>query len=374
MAVLLLYRYAPAQEVSREELQRQIALTGRLLQETSSETDKAFSELGLINRQVSLREQVLTSLESEITSLDAQIAGTDELICAMGEDIAQLKINYARTARITYQTLGTDQAWLSILGAGTLLEAFYRAQYFRQFSLYRQRQIQLIRQTQAYLTRKSEDLRTAMQEKSRLVSERQTEFQRIDAGRKTQKELYNALRSKVNAYRMVLEEQKTQLKRMIRETESTTVSVPETEASVSAAAGFDRNRGKLPWPVTTAEGLIVGRFGRSEDAYGNPVTNDGIFIRTPEGQEVKAVFGGRVSGVQRIPLSGMMVIIEHGQYRTVYANLDNCRISSGQIVSAGQSLGIVRTDRRSGETLLNFLIYREPDQFLDPEKWLNIPR
>ncbi|RMG75440.1 MAG: hypothetical protein D6722_01055, partial [Bacteroidetes bacterium] len=173
----------------------------------------------------------------------------------------------------------------------------------------------------------------------------------------------------VRGYQQQLSQQETRLRQLIRDTENTILTTAG-EVEHDYAASFPVNRGMLPWPVPPSRGVVVQGFGKTEDAFGNQVNNDGITIRTAQGQAVRAVHSGRVSGVQRLPLSGQVVIVEHGAYRTVYAGLQGATVQTGEYVSAQQQLGQVWTDPRSGESLLQFLILKMPETFLNPHQWL----
>ncbi len=358
---------------SRETLQQQIRLTDRLLQETEDKRDKTLVELSVVNKQVSLRRRLLQSLTGELRELETSISEAETIIGALERDMDTIRLGYAQMARLTYQAMEGDYFWLSLLSAGSLTEAYYRAIYFRQFSQYRRDQMRLISQTKDYLAEKRVRLQADLREKARLVEEKEAELSRLAASQAQQKKIFENLRAKVARYQTQLQQQQRQLKGFIRDTEDAVAEAstePVPELSKDYAREFTRQQGRLPWPVPPQYALIIGGFGLTEDPYGNPVTNDGIYLRTPQGQQVTAVAAGKVTGVRRLPQHGAMVIVEHGDYRTVYADLEDTFVFTGEYVEAGQAIATVRTDPRSSETVLNFLIYKVPDQFLDPQKWL----
>ena len=355
--------------LERSQLNQQIALTQRLLRETMDRSDRSLVELSVINKQIRLRERLLTNLSWEIDRSTAEIDALADQICVMEADVDALKEDYARTANMTYRAFDTENFWLSVLSAGNLSEAYYRGVYFRQFSKFRERQIQHIRQTQTELEVQAAELAQRIQENERLLGSKRREVYKLQATREQQNEVYEGFKSKEKSYRTLIEQKRMELKRLIGSMDSEYGTRVSLDGSTEGLA-FEELRGRLPWPVPFSEGIIVGKFGLTEDPYGNRVENDGVFIRTPQGQVVRAVHSGKVTGVQRIPTSGNVVILEHGSFRTVYANLEYTDLKMGDEVDAQSAIGTVRTDDRSGETLLNFLIYQIPATFIDPETWM----
>ena len=355
--------------LERSQLNQQIALTERLLRETMDRSDRSLVELSVINKQIRLRERLLTNLSWEIARSTAEIEQLSDTICTLEADVATLKEDYARTANMTYRAFDTENFWLSVLSAGNLSEAYYRGVYFRQFGKFRERQIQLIRQTQTTLEAQAAALVVKLGENERLLGIERREVRKLQAIREQQNEVYEGFKSKEKSYRTLIEQKRTELKRLIGSMDAAYGARVSLDGSTAGMA-FEELKGRLPWPVPVSEGIIVGKFGLTEDPYGNRVENDGVFIRTPQGQVVRAVHSGKVTGVQRIPTSGSVVILEHGSFRTVYANLEYTDLKMGDEVDGQSAIGTVRTDDRTGETLFNFLIYQIPATFIDPETWM----
>ncbi|MDX2245219.1 MAG: M23 family metallopeptidase [Bacteroidia bacterium] len=383
IGVILLPGILFAQEISeRQEIMDQLRLTDQLLAETEKNREKTVNELQLLNQQISLREQLIDILNAEIILQTEEIEELNEIICQMEEDAKQIMDTYAKTARLTYKSFDRDNFFLSILTSGSISEAYYRAQYFQQFSRYRQQQIRMIKQTQKFLANKSTDLQESIVENERLLDEKYLEIARLHMAKGKHTNYYAAVRPREKNYRKSVSQQQATVKTQIRKTE-TKGNIQQTSyvaedatgaAELDYAKSFVKNKGALAWPVPAEKGIVIGKFGKTEDPFGNKIQNEGIYIRTPKGQKVITVYTGIVTGVKQLPMNGgVMVIIEHGQYRTVYANLEESFVTEGQKVSASDEIGIVKTDKRSGETILNFLIYKEPDTFMDPERWMIRP-
>ena len=353
----------------KKSLQKQIRLTDKLLHETKGQREKTFTELNILEQQIHLRSELIQTLEEEIRAYEAEIDEMDLILCQMDEDLEAIKANYVETVKKTYKSFDSDHFWLSVLSSGSLSEAYYRMIYFKQYSNHRKQQVKLILQSQEFLKSKSAQLNEIIRQKETLLEEKLIEVELLSGDRNTQSSLFSELKKKEKSYRDKLNKQRNELKAILRKTETTMVSPAKNDQN-DYARTFLRNKGFHSWPVPSSNGLIVGTFGKTKDPYGNTVTNDGVFIRIPQGEKARAVHTGRVTGVQALPIGGKMVILEHGSYRTVYANLASTEVEVGQLVKTGEKIGVVRTDTRTGETTLNFLVYKIPDVFLDPQQWI----
>jgi septal ring factor EnvC (AmiA/AmiB activator) len=133
---------------------------------------------------------------------------------------------------------------------------------------------------------------------------------------------------------------------------------------------FEKNKGKLPWP--TNKGIVTGRFGIQQHPVlkNVKIRNDGIFISTIENETARAIFDGEVSKVFSLPGSNFAVIVRHGNYFTLYHNLDEVYVKEGDKVSTKQRIGRVFTDKEKNETVLQFQVWREMEKS-DPEAWLS---
>lgn len=142
-----------------------------------------------------------------------------------------------------------------------------------------------------------------------------------------------------------------------------------TPAARALSENFEANRGKLPWPV--AAGFILYHFGINTLPFGKNLTldNPGIDIQTNKEATVKAIFSGQVTNVNML-VGQWMVIIQHGQYFTVYAKLSKVSVQKGDKVATNQPIGEVYTDDATGAGDLHFEVYKNGTP-VDPQQWLS---
>ena len=99
------------------------------------------------------------------------------------------------------------------------------------------------------------------------------------------------------------------------------------------------------------------------------VENNGIDIRTTKGSAVRAVHDGVVVATSFVPANNYMVLVSHGTWFTVYANLEAVRVEKDQTVKAGQVLGQVAVNPANETSVLHFELWKGK-QKQDPEQWL----
>jgi len=196
---------------------------------------------------------------------------------------------------------------------------------------------------------------TTLQQKQKDFEKKLREQQKIDAqlSREIQK---------------IIEEEVQKAKRNAKETGKTGYEMTPEQKLVSGQ--FEQNKRRLPWPVE--RGVITDHFGVHEHAVlkNIQVKNNGIDISTARGATARSVFAGEVSRVFMVSGGNTAVIIRHGKYLTVYSNLVNVLVKSGDKVTVKQPIGTIATDTDDdSKTVLKFQIWKENEK-LDPEGWI----
>ena len=131
------------------------------------------------------------------------------------------------------------------------------------------------------------------------------------------------------------------------------------------ASGFAGNRGRLPWPV---KGEITKPFGRQPHPGVPSVTinNGGIDIDGGRGARVQAVFAGKIISIREIPGYRNTIMVRHGNYYTIYSNLEKVLVKVGEEIESRATVGYTS---RGGDPL-HFELWKGRDR-QDPSRWLN---
>ncbi|MBS1499623.1 MAG: peptidoglycan DD-metalloendopeptidase family protein [Bacteroidetes bacterium] len=355
--------------MKRDQLDKQIKTTSALISAGEKEQRATQRQLELLQAQIRQRQELIGTMNSEVFLLDKEIGETEELIEALGSDLARLKEEYARMLQYAYMNRDTYDRLSYLFAARSFTQAFQRSRYLDQLADRRRQQAALITDTQASLERRADDLKNRRTEKVSLLNEQVSEREKLSADRGAHESTLSGLRRQEDKLRGTLREQKSRRERIAIEikraieaevrksakpakggtTSGGAASSGKLELSLTPEArelgsDFEKNKGKLPWPV--AKGTITEGYGEHDHPVlrGVKTYNNGIDITCEKGAPVRAIFRGEVSSVIVIPGAGKAVVISHGAYRTVYSNLRESSVSKGQKVDTKQTVGTVLTN------------------------------
>ena len=362
-------------ENERKSLEKQIQITTQLLTQTQSQSETAFAQMKLLGEQIKLREQLMGKIQAEISVVKADIKETQREIDTLEAEIGRIQYRYGQVSYAMYKTLNRVPPGFYVMSAKTVNDGYNRARYFKEFSRYAKSQMELIKRKKAELELKKLDLDRKRMESQLLANKEKQEQNKLEATRKAHSELYTNLKKneakykeKLKEKRKALENLKAEINRLIEE-ETRKLANVEKDILLPLSNEFKENKGKLPWPLPSSQGLITTKFGVSMDDQGISVNNNGIDITTGKDQAVRAVFQGKVSEVSNIPFYGKVIILQHGSYFTVYTHLQSSEVEKGQMVEKLQRIGVAKTDKSTGETKVHFQIFkdREPQ---NPAEWI----
>ena len=129
------------------------------------------------------------------------------------------------------------------------------------------------------------------------------------------------------------------------------------------------NKGKLPWPVE--KGYVTLRYGKQRHPVVKTATiqSNGIRIMTSSSQKVRSIFTGVVYRIISSKSGAKTILIQHGNFFTVYKNLSKIYVKKGDVISTKQDLGEIITNKNSGQTILSFSLFKD-NKTENPLLWL----
>ena len=381
-----------AQKKNRKELEREreknirkIKETSKILEETKQQKKATLSQLNVLNQEIQEREVVIHTISSEVSMLDREIADQAMIIRALEEDIKGLKEEYSQLIYQGYKHLNGYDKLIHILSADNIGQMLRRNSYFKQYANARTYQLEEIQNVTLALRSYQKQLAVKRAEKRGLLQVQTIESENLSNTKNQHSSVLKQLSSKETQLKNELEESKksvdklqklitdliaSERKKAIEQAKSSSSSTNKaiSEKSIKLSSSFEGNMGQLPWPVQN--GRVANHFGRQAHPVlkGVFVDNLGVDILTIHDEQVKAVFGGKVITVAEVPGMHKVVMIQHGEYFTVYAKLKDVYVYYGQEVTVKQPIGTVHTSK-DGESELQFQIWKNESK-LNPEVWL----
>ena len=317
-----------------------------------------------------MRKELIATITKEIGQLNASMAENESQIASLNKELEELKEEYAEMIYRAYVNRNTYDKLLFIFSSEDFFQALKRTRYINQYSKYRERQADLIRQTTEELKQKQAELESQKEEKIQLLENEREAQKELAQDLEKQQSILQELQSESRSLKKKLNQQEKERNRLNKEIQriieaeiaaakkdnaGTFALTPEAAA---LSANFESNKGQLPWPVE--RGVITSSFGKHNHPVlpGLVIENNGVDITTSKGATARSIFEGTVTSVFTIPGAGKNVIISHGAYRTVYTNLQEVFVTTGEKVSTKQELGILQTDDDEGKTIAHLEIWK----------------
>lgn len=368
-------------EKEKKENLQKIKEAQQILTETSTKKKTSIGQLNAINEQIEARESLIRSISMELDLLKSQIDEISSVINALEEDLVKLKKEYAHMVYAASKISNSYDRLTFIFSAETFNQMVMRIKYLQQYSEARRNQVEQIQKV----------TQTLSNQREAIVGKRMEQKVLLDQQINANKDLL-ALKAKQRLVIRELVEQETELKKEVKERKAaigrldnliadlvkkeikeTSKGKSSTKIELTASAkmlseSFEKNKSKLQWPV--GSGFISQHFGYNPHPVMKNIMipNDGIDIQTNQNATVKAVFDGIVKTVASVPGMNKVVILQHGDYFTLYARLKEVNVKRGQQLSASDVVGSVYTDN-NGVSALQFQIWRNNEK-LNPEPWL----
>lgn len=381
-------------ENKKNEIQDQINYTSELLKTISSDKKESISYLKILNTQINQKEQYVISLNLEVSQLNNKINTVkhdeikiNNIIKEQKKELEKTKTDYSKMIYTAFKHKNPSNEILFIVSSQNFNQAYKRILYLKQFASFRKKQAQKIEKINIELALKKTELISLTQkltkqfaEKQKLLDKQKEELESISQNKQKKNNVIKKLSQSEKKIKKQLQEQKkkmeelnVKIKKIIEEeiakNQNDISAYNTTPETLALSEEFSKNKGKLPWPVE--KGVIVSRYGvQKHPVFNNVQThNNGINIATNPNSRVRAVFDGFVSRIFFIKGEGKAILINHGEYFTVYSGLQEVSVKNGDKIFAKQIIGTALTNEDENKTEIHFEIWKGYEKN-DPSNWL----
>ena len=356
-----------ALEKQRKEALAEVERINGLIAQTQATTKDYLRRLNLLSEQILSRKKVISLLGQEVEAINAQMNEMSQQIHRLEGELKEKQQNYGKSVRSMYRRQASQDKLLFILSAENFAQSLRRLRYLREYAAWQKRQASEIVEKQTEITQKRNALTQTRQEKQQLLAQQEKERKQLQTEENNQQKEVKALNKKKSQLQAQLREkrkQAQQLDRLIQEQIAREIAEANrkkaadkqrkadvkggyamTKAEKALSDNFASNRGRLPYPVAGSY-TIVSRFGEQQHEQLKYVrtNNNGIDIQTTPGTDARAVFKGVVTRIFTVPGFNHSIIVRHGNYLTVYSNLSQVYVKTGDRVDTRQALGRIFSD------------------------------
>lgn len=375
-------------EAQKAQIQKEIAAFRSLLKDEKQKEKSVLSQLAEQKARIRLSEKLISTTAKQKRLLEDDIYLTQLKINKLNRELKVLKEDYAKTIVKSYKSRNDKSRIMFVLSSQNFLQAYKRIQYMKQYASYRKMQGEEIAEKQEKLNIEKARLEKNKKEKEKVLAENKKEKELLEVQKKEQEKLVKEVQKNKKKYVAEIDKKQKkareidkQIKKLIAEaiakankknapkgTKSSSSKFVLTAEGKIVSDNFKANKGKLPWPVE--KGYVQLRYGDQPHPVHRNLTvhNSGVEIATEPGSSARAIFDGEVLQVQVVSANNKAVYIRHGDFVTVYLNLQSVSVKQGDKVTIKQSIGKVHTDS-SGKAVIKFLVLQNTTT-LNPEQWL----
>ena len=419
-------------ERERQANLARIQEAGKVLTQTTQKKEATLGQLNVIKEKLTVKQGQIQHISTQLQGIETNVHQTARQVLTTQQQLANLKVEYAQLMYAASKTSSGFNQLMFLFAAESFNQFVLRLRYVRQYTEERQKQAQRIMGAQQQLSHQLDGLTQQRQRQKSLLTTQLVENRNLLGLKNEQDEVVQQLSQQEQGLRAELTQRQravAQLDELIAQRVREEIARAARAARLAAAAerrraaratagrgrirggragqasadddasanpesdapeetsadrrasrvaltpqtallssSFAGNKGRLPWPV--ARGFVSQHFGR----HAHPVLkhvvveNRGVDIQTATNEPVRSVFAGRVLTVAQVPGMNTIVMIQHGEYFTVYARLRSVSVHEGQQVGARETIGSAATDA-DGTALVQFQVWRNSAN-LNPEGWL----
>lgn len=379
----------------RQQLIAEIDRASKLLSETKADKKAVLDKYYTLHRQISQREDLISTLLKEVELSNQSLERTTGAIKSLQEDMARLEEEYGAMARQAYRDKVNDNTLVFLFSADGFSDGIKRWRYLQQYEEYRKKQAGLILETRASLSEKLINIEIRRAEQTDLLVKTKRQQHILEKELRTKDNLLKGLKadekrisSVINTKRKAHQELSKAIERIIfseiksrvgnnninkaptkKSSSSKKIKPKVTNSFVISSEAFIAQKGKLAWPVK--DGVIIRHFGKQNHPIHKQVqiTNNGIDIRVNNNSGISAIYSGQVAGVQYVPGYQNTLIIQHGNFYSVYSNLETVTVKKGEVIRGGQNIGLAGISSQTDQLELHLEIWKGK-QRLNPAVWL----
>lgn len=406
-------------EQRKAQIQQEIRDNERLLQTVKKKEKSAVNVIIVQGNKIKLKEKLINTTEKQTKLLGNDMYINQMKINKLNRELVLLKEDYSKMILKSYKSRSEQSRAMFILSSNSFLQAYKRAQYMKQYTSYRKMQGDEIKSKSEELIVYNGKLNVQKTAKQKLITENEKERLSLLKAKQEQEKLVKSIKKDKNKIASEIKKKQQesraidrQIDRLIREaiaeanrkaalekamekarneaktgdtkeeiktrakaivSSSSAVSSSRIELTPEAkllSDNFKSNRGRLPWPVE--RGVVTSAYGDHPHPVISSlmVHNSGIDITTDQGSSARAIFSGEVYSVMVLSPVNKAVMIQHGDYFTVYQNLSSVNVSKGDKVTTKQIIGKIRTNGDTGKTVIKFTISQNAT-YNNPASWLS---
>ena len=367
-------------ENQRKDLLNDIKKIEKKLLNTKQEKGFVLANAEDVNFKVKLQENLINNINDQLNLIVSEIDYNENKLRELNSRELSLKNELSKMILKSYKKRSDLNKIMFIFSSTSFAQAYKRIQYFKQYSNFQNKTINKIKSTTKEINITIKVLDSQKIDKQNLIKENKIikkelsdEYVKLNGLifniNKNQKEFVSQIKSKQKLSREIDRKINKLIAEAIAKSKKNQTSISLTAEAQLISKNFNTNKGKLPWPVS--KGYVVLGFGKQPHPIVKTTTiqSNGVRIRTSKDIQARSIFNGVIYSIILSKNNTYTVLIQHGNFFTVYKNLSEIFISKGDKVSTKELIGKIATDVSTQQTILSFSIFKDGTP-QNPSSWI----
>ncbi|NQX86907.1 MAG: peptidoglycan DD-metalloendopeptidase family protein [Flavobacteriaceae bacterium] len=375
-----------ALEEKRQQYKKELKQLNALLFQGKQEQKSVLVNVENLNYKVTVRQNLIGITNQQANLLTKEINANQKQISKHRDKLKLLKEAYAEMLVKSYKNKSEQSKVMFLLSSSNFQQAYKRLQYIKQYAEHQKQQSEAIKAETLELQKLNTSLLAQKKDKQKLINENRLAKTKLETELKAQEDLEAAIKKNLKKHLASIRQTQQEIDKLDKEIEkiiraamlssnkkagksATSKTFALTPEQKKLASNFIANKGKLPWPVK--EGAVKVRYGTRPSPIDRTVKikSNGVRIATNKDETVRAVFDGVVHTIMTPKNGNMVVMIQHGNYFSVYKNMSKIYVKKGDRVSTKEDIGKVLMSKSTKESILGFYIYKNGKP-QNPAQWV----
>ena len=355
-------------EKQKIEIQNEIKVIEQKLSNSSKKKGVIISNAEDLNYKIKLQQNLISNINNQLNLILNEIDDNEIQLSNLKNKELSLKEELATMLLVGYKKKSNLNKLMFIFSSSSFQQAYKRIQYFKQYANFQSKTLSKIKITSSEIENVIIALDSQKTNKQFLINEnenikKELSIQYSDLNEliaevnKDQKKYKNEIKEKQKLSREIDKKIEKLIREALANSKRNEGGFKLSEEAQLISKNFNANKGRLPSPVI--RGNVVLGFGKQPHPIVKTATiqSNGVRIRTSSDVEARTVFDGQVYSIIVSKNNSRTVLIQHGNFFTVYKNLSQTYVSKGDKLKTKEVIGKIATDPLNGQTILSFSIF-----------------
>ena len=355
-------------ENQKKQIQDDIKNIELKLKNNSKQKKLILSNVEDVNYKIKLQQNLINNINSQLNLILTEIDRNENRLSDLKQRELILRDELSQMLLLAYKKKSNLNKLMFVFSSKSFQQAYKRIQYFKQYANFQNKTLSKIKLNSNDIKNVIIVLDSQKTKKKLLINENE-EIRRdlsieytylnnlISEVNKNQKRFSYEIRQKQKLSQEIDKKIQKLIEEALAKSKTKDGRFELTKEAKIISKNFNLNKGKLPAPVI--RGNIVLGFGKQPHPVVKTTTiqSNGVRIRTSSDVEARAIFEGEVYSIIKSKTNTYTILIQHGNFFTVYKNLSEIYVRKGDKLRIKQSIGKIATDPLNGQTILNFSIF-----------------